>query len=174
MRKTRVLLLLILLCACAVKQPMSIPERYIHLRSTLAKLPSVYAIQDARNDKILVNMSVEPFAYNQSILKSFMDKVRQGIAAELIVAAYTDEGDPILTIVQYTGDTFLAVMDTTRDKFGRKSIEEFRFSKLISFKENGRNTYHLFNTEVTYEQYRKSMLSSNSTDWIDSLYLCHD
>jgi len=174
MRKTRILLLLILLCACALKQPISIPERYIHLRSTLAKIPMVYPIQEAKNDKHLVNLSVEPYVYNQTILKSFIDKVRLGMDAELIFVAYTDEGDPILTIVQFSGDTFFAVVDTTRDKFGRRSIEEFKFSTLVTFKEANGNGYYLFNTDVTYEQYMKSLISSDSEDWIDHLYLCHD
>lgn len=174
MRKTRILFLLFLLCACAVKQPMSIPERYTHLRSTLAKFPMVYPVQDAINDKHLVNLQAEPYAYNQSILKSFVDKVKLDLDAELIFVTYTDEGDPILTIVQFIDDTFFAVVDTTRDKFGRRSIEEFKFSKLVTFKEANRNNYYLFNTEVTYEQYMKSLISSDSSDWIDHLYLCHD
>jgi len=174
MQKTRILLLLFLLCACAVKQPMSIPERYIRLRSTLAKIPMIYPVQEAKNDKHLVNLQAEPYVYNQSILKSFVDKVKLGMDAELIFATYTDEGDPILTIVQFTGDTFFAIVDTTRDRFGRKSTEEFKFSKLVIFKEAKHNGYYLFNTDVTYEQYQKSLISSNSTDWIDHLYLCHD
>ncbi|MGB7593998.1 MAG: DUF4362 domain-containing protein [Erysipelotrichaceae bacterium] len=174
MRKIRVLFVLFLLCACAVKQPMSIPERYIHLRSTLAKIPMVYPVQDAVNDKHLVNLQAEPYVYNQSILKSFVDKVKLGMDAELIFVAYTDEGDPILTIVQYADETFLAVVDTTRDRFGRRSIEEFKFLKLVTFKEANNNGYYLFNTDVTYEQFKKSLISSNSADWIDHLYLCHD
>jgi hypothetical protein len=174
MRKTGILFLLILLCACSVKQPLSIPERYLQMRSGLAKIPSVYPIQDARNDQHLVNLSVAPFAYNQSVLKSFMDKIKQGISAQLTVVSYTDEGDPVLTVVQYTGEFFLAVVDTSRDKFSHGGIEEFKFAKLIPFSEGGRNTYHLFNTDVTLQEYMKSMLSSNSADWIDTLYICHD
>jgi hypothetical protein len=174
MRKTSLLLLLLLLCACTVNQPMSIPERYNHLRSTLAKIPLIYPVEDAKNDKLLVNLQVEPYVYNPTVLQSFLNKVNQGTETELIFVIYTDEGDPILTIVQYTGDTFLAVMDTTRDKFSRKHIEEFKFSKLITFKENNHNSYYLFNTDVTYEQYMRSMLSSDSADWIDHLSLGHD
>jgi hypothetical protein len=174
MRKTGILLCLLLLCACSVKQPLSIPERYLQMRSALAKIPSVYPIQDARNDAYVVNLSVPPFAYNQSVLKSFMDKVKQGVSAQLTVVSYTDEGDPVLTVVQYTGELFLAVVDTSRDRFSHGGIEEFKFTKLITFKEGSRNTVHLFNTDVTLQEYMKSMMSSNSADWIDTLYICHD
>jgi hypothetical protein len=174
MRKIVMLLLAVLLGGCGVKAPLSEAEMFQEMRTSLSKIPAVYPMQDAISDKRLVNASVQPYFFNPSALKSFMDRIAKGMPAELVVVAYTDEGDPVLKIIRYDNKTFYAVLDTTRDKFGAKDIKEFKFTKWTVFKENGRNTYHLFNKDITYEAYMKSMYSSNSADWIDNLFVCHD
>ncbi len=172
MRKLLIILLLVLMGACTAK-PLTDTDRYVKMRATLAKIPSFYPFQDATSDHYLVNLATPPYIMNKPTLVSFTEKIAKGLSAELLVVTYTDEGDPILTIVQYDGKAFLAIRDTTRDKFGPKTIEEFKFKKWIMFKENNRTSYHLFHTDVTYAQYQKSMYSSNSADWIDHLTICY-
>ncbi|TFG81520.1 MAG: DUF4362 domain-containing protein [Erysipelotrichales bacterium] len=176
MRKTftTVLILLLFLSACSTKQPMSDAERFIQMRSTLSKIPLVYPMQDAIADKHFVNTSIPPFTYNSSTLRSFTDKIANGITAELIVASYPDEGNVILTLVQYSGKSFLALRDTTRDMFGVKIIEEFNYKKWLMFEYGGKKGYYLFNRDVSKEEFMKSLFSSHSEHQIDNLYVCSE
>ena len=174
MRKIITLILVFLFSSCSVKQPLTDTQRYTQMRSTLSKIPMVYPLKDAVDDKHFVNAAVPPYTNNASTLKSFTNKIAKGISAELIVVTYTDEGDPILTIVQYNGTAYLAIRDTTRDKNGVKVIEEFKYKTWQMFTMDNRNHYYLFNRSVTYDEYMKSLLSSHSEDQIDHLSVCFE
>lgn len=174
MKKSMAILLMILLCACATKQSLSNSERYAQMRATLSNIPADYPMQKAIEGTYYLNLSVPPYVDHSSVLTSFLEKTKKGLSAQLIVVAYTDEGDPILTIIQYTGTEYLAIRDDTRDKYGVGGIEEFAFSHWVMFTSNERKMYYLFNQEITREDFMKSLLSSNSSDQINSLYVCFE
>lgn len=48
----------------------------------------------------------------------FLNRVKKGEAASVVVMQNTDEGDPILYYIHYDGIDFLVVEDTHRDHFG--------------------------------------------------------
>jgi hypothetical protein len=174
MRKILSVFLLVLISACAVKTPLSDPQRYTQLRETLAKIPMVYPWQDALDDKRYINLQTPPYIYNSATLKTFKDKISKGLPAELIIVTYTDEGDPILKIVNYDGKTFLGILDTTRDRNGLKPIEEFKYTKWISFNMKGRVLNALFNRDVSYEEFESSMMRTNPADQIPNLFICFE
>jgi hypothetical protein len=167
-------MLMIMLCACDTKQSLSNSERYAQMRATLSSIPSGYPMQKTTDGTYYLNLSVPPYVDHSSVLTSFMEKTKKGISAQLVVVAYTDEGDPILTIVQYTGSEYLAIRDDTRDKYGVGGIEEFAYSHWVMFTNGERKMYYLFNQEITWEAFMKSRLSSNSSDQIDALSVCFE
>jgi hypothetical protein len=133
-----------------------------------------YPVQKAIDGPYFINLSVPPYFDHSTALTSFLDKTNNGLSAQLIVVAYTDEGDPIITIVQYTGTEYLAIRDDTRDKYGVGGIEEFAYSHWVMFTSGERKMYYLFNQEITLEAFMKSRLSSNSSDQIDALSVCFE
>ena len=172
MKKIMAILLMIFLCACTTKQSLSNSERYAQMRTTLSRIPLVYPVQKAIDDPYFINLSVPPYVDHSTVLTSFIEKTKKGLPDQLITIAYTDEGDPIITIVQYTGAEYLAIRDDTRDKYGVGGIEEFSYSHWVMFTNGERKSYYLFNQEITREAFMKSQLSSNSTDRIDALFVC--
>jgi hypothetical protein len=75
--------------------------------------------------------------YNQDSMYEFIKKVSEQIPSKVRMTNFTDEGDPIITDVTYTGEHFTIETDTTRDHFGANEIRKITYSYLTSFNENG-------------------------------------
>ena len=66
----------------------------------------------------LVLYTPEDRFLNGQLWENFWNSVQHGQSAEVTVAQFTVEGDPVLQFVSYDGNLFHYVMDVTRDKFG--------------------------------------------------------
>ena len=67
---------------------------------------------------------------NGQLWENFWNSVQHGESANVALARFTVEGDPVLNDLSFDGRAFYFVQDTTRDKFagGLQSIEApYRF-----------------------------------------------
>lgn len=71
------------------------------------------------------------------VWRKFTDAVLQGTPAQIVVADFTVEGDPVLTYLDYNGHDIYGVTDSSRDGFagGGCPYEGFFFSYLKVFEE---------------------------------------
>lgn len=108
-----------------------------------------------------------------AILSGFIEGTGRGEKKDLTVVQYTVEGDPIVTSVSYDGTVYRGIEDTTRDRFGPQEQRAFEFRYLKDFKDKERNMVILVDDDtLTFEDYIRSLTSSQSDDWIPHHILC--
>jgi hypothetical protein len=107
------------------------------------------------------------------IVDSFVSATQKGNRSSIRIVQYTVEGDPIITTVTFDGKKYFGTVDATRDKFGSSGVREFAYPYLKVFEDDGSTIVILVNdNSITQSDYIKSMLSSDSKDWIDHQVLC--
>lgn len=95
--------------------------------------------------------------------RQFADAVEQGTPAQIVVADFTVEGDPVLTYLDYNGHDIYGITDSSRDGFAgdERPYEGFFFSYLKAFEEtdeagNTKQLWMLVNREaVTMEELKE-------------------
>lgn len=95
--------------------------------------------------------------------QQFADAVEQGTPAQIVVADFTVEGDPVLTYLDYNGHDIYGITDSSRDGFAgdERPYEGFFFSYLKAFEEtdeagNTKQLWMLVNREaVTMEELKE-------------------
>lgn len=110
-----------------------------------------------------------------SIFDTFVANSSDGNAAQIILAVYTTEGDPIYINVLFDRVQYLAVKDYSRDRFNHEGedYENLRYDylKIITAPETGSKFVILTNDpELTFDQLRIAQIGSNMES-IDSSQL---
>lgn len=82
----------------------------------LAAFPSGYR-EICKQTDLVIQMPHGDLA-NGTLWTDFCKNVEAGEAAEVVIAQFTTEGDPILYYVSFDGSAFFFVSDSSRDKFG--------------------------------------------------------
>lgn len=141
--------------------------------SDLSRLPKKYTVEEQVKDGcfVIVHGNLKSDA---NIIEKFVADSKSGKSAKVTIVQYTIEGDPIVTKVVYDGSMFYGVSDNSRDAFKGDYDDyiKFQYKYLKTFEENKSRFALLVNDDsLTVEKYRKSMLSSNSKDWIDHYFL---
>lgn len=99
-----------------------------------------------------------------NIWNTFIQKVNEQKAAQIVFAQFTDEGDAVLDYLEYNGSDFYHVCDSTRDEFfgtGERYYEEtFPYLKLFEkTNDNGDNQKYLVLTtqkDLSYDMFYKA------------------
>lgn len=122
----------------------------------LETYPDSYRETRKRND--LVIMDQNGAVLNETLWNDFYEKVQNGQSAEIVVAYFTTEGDPILNYVRYDGASFYHVHDHSRDAFGAEPHYTAKtFTYLQSFVDVQTEMFVLSNTPLAdldaYEAY---------------------
>lgn len=69
---------------------------------------------------------------------SFIDNVKDGKPAYVELVQFTDEGDAIITAIQYTGDYYHVLADHSRDAWGKTNVIEYVYDYLYLDIQDGR------------------------------------
>lgn len=108
----------------------------------------------------------------------FYQNVQNQIPAEIVLIQFTDEGDAILTYLYYDGNDFYAVEDDSRDAFAgageRYWEKQFKYLKIFEEAVNGesaRSIMLLDDNNLTWEDIKKSWLSSSSEGHVSCYYV---
>lgn len=145
----------------------------------------VYGKDDIQNIKTILNSYPENYSSNKAIGKgdyvivlgqvkdgqnvwdNFCKNIKDKKNSCIVIVQYTNEGDPILGYLSYIYGNFFYMEDNTRDRFrgGDYSSDEYKYLKTFKEKE-GTSAVLINDNTVTYEQYKNSMISSDSSDHI--------
>ena len=106
-------------------------------------------------------------------MDKFVSDSQSGKETSITIAQYTIKGDTSITKIIYDGTKYYGVEKDTTYNSDNPEYRQFEFKYLKAFEENNVKTYLLFNdNEITYSKYIKSMISSNSNDWIEHQFIC--
>ena len=106
-------------------------------------------------------------------MDKFVSDSQNQKSTSITVVQCNIDGKQIISKIVYDGIKYYGIEDDTRIIDSNTKYHEFEFKYLKIFEENNRKIYVLLNDkEITYNQYIKSMLSSNSNYWIDHQFLC--
>lgn len=100
---------------------------------------------------------------SKELLDRFIDNSGMGIISFLREAAYTVEGDPIITDYLYDGEMYYIFEDVSRDKFGSgEKLYKYEYLYLNLYEKGESKTYYFANrNDITDEEYEKSLDGSN-------------
>jgi hypothetical protein len=96
----------------------------------LSSLPSAYDAQTAESAGDVVFGAGD--IKNSDSFEHFLDMVSLGAPAFARLTAYTVEGDPVVTDVEYNGRYFTLTTDSTRDKFGVQETSSAIYSYIVT------------------------------------------
>jgi len=110
-----------------------------------------------------------------SMLDTFVSNSSDGKAAQIIIALYTTEGDPIYINVLFDRVQYLAVIDQSHDSFKGEGEDNenlrYDYLKIITAPETGSEFVILTNdSKLTFEQLRIAQIGSDMES-IDSFQL---
>lgn len=111
-----------LLTGCSTAGSASVASDYMDaaqleaVQNQLASYPDSY--HEICKSQELVVQKQDGSILNQNLWDEFYQQVQEESPAELVIAHFTTEGDPILIYVSFDGSTFFYVYDTSRDAFG--------------------------------------------------------
>lgn len=122
----------------------------------LKAYPDSYQETCKRTDLVIMDQDGE--VLNENLWNDFYEKVQNGESAEIMVAYFTTEGDPILNYVRYDGASFYHVNDHSRDMYGAEPHYVAKtFSYLQSFMDVQTEMFVLSNAPLAdldaYEEY---------------------
>lgn len=105
----------------------------------------------------------------------FVARTSEGKTAQVIIAEYTTEGDPIYKNVVFDGGHFFTVIDNSRDRFRGENEETIKlrydYLKIITYPETGSKFVILTNDSgLTFEKLRDAQIKSDMES-IDSYQL---
>lgn len=93
---------------------------------------------------------------NMDLWEDFYTQVQATNPADITIAHFTTEGDPILTHIRYDGDSFLYVSDSSRDEFGAEPYYfSTRYPYLQMLKDEHTEQYILSDRQFeSFEEYQ--------------------
>lgn len=119
--KSLLLVLLFLLAACSTNNPDGESGR----QPMTKERPIVEGVNDV--DVLNTHGRIEGIEKMQD----FYDTIMKGIASDLRIVHYTEEGDPIVTDLRFNGDSLEVEHDSTRDSYGRGEIRTTSCADMI-------------------------------------------
>lgn len=189
MKKLIIPFILILLVSCTSNEDSfkmipingdvdSNSEIYEKMRRELYDLPDQFDVNGSYDEKfIIIPLNVQDV--DKEKIDFLYQEIEQGNEIERIIVVYTDEGDPILRYIKFSGETIFIVSDSTRDAYGKpayyqKSYKEFQYET-----DGYRHIYFAVNdTEYTYDEIRNSWEESDYQTGIDYfpvlIFMRHD
>lgn len=106
-------------------------------------------------------------------IDKFISDSQNGKLASITIAQYTIKEHISITNIIYDGTRYYGVEKETRYDSSNPKYYQFEFKYLKIFEEKDSKRYFLFNdNEITYSKYIKSMISSNSNDFIEHHFIC--
>ena len=143
------------------------------IKSELELIPKNYSADNAIKDGCFVILN-EEVKSELEIMNKFVSDSRNERPTSITIVQSPIVGETIITKIIYDGTNYYGIEYNTGYTSTNPKYYQFQFKYLKIFKENGINTYCLFNDNgVTYSKFIKSMISSNSNDWIDHQIICN-
>lgn len=131
-----------------------------HTLKEVMKILSAYSdeIEELKNQGCYVVVHGDSYS-GEEYWSSFYDNVGKGVPADLVLVQFTTEGDPVLDYIQYNGESFYQVHDSSRDAFSgdQEPYTESTYPYIKAFEpimENGdicRYVYSTTNESLTLE-----------------------
>ncbi|MDV0445323.1 hypothetical protein MmiAt1_08970 [Methanimicrococcus sp. At1] len=122
---------------------------------SIQELLRTYPISNAVENGgfVLIHGSIE--GGSKKAWDNFYANVKHGNTAAVVIVQYTIEGDPILTYVSFTNDSFFCVTDISRDSYGGPDPYHFGSYKFLNRLEmENIPTFILSDTDYkTWEEY---------------------
>jgi len=104
---------------------------------------------------------------------SFIDNVKEGKTAYVELVQFTDEGDAIITAIQYTGDYYHVLQDHTRDAWGKTGVIEYVYDYLYLDIQDGRTGVVLTDLELEEEEISEAM-NEKPTEFLELVQYGND
>ncbi|MBR3823565.1 MAG: DUF4362 domain-containing protein [Lachnospiraceae bacterium] len=104
---------------------------------------------------------------------SFIDNVKEGKPAYLELVQFTDEGDAIITAIQYTGDYYHVLADHSRDAWGKTNVIEYVYDYLYLDIQDGRTGVVLTDLELEEEEISEAM-NEKPTEFLELVQYGND
>lgn len=137
---------------------------YDKLKAELRLLPKDLTIEEAVDNGFFVIVQSQ-LKSNPKLMEKFYINTSSDMPSEIKTLMYNVEGEPIITILKYDGDSFYGVEDSARASYGSKDFREFNYKYLKKFKESRLVYFCLFNTDdITFEEYKKSIKEENLSE----------
>jgi hypothetical protein len=112
---------------CTIKDTETSAER-MRTYVSIKKLPHAYDISTALANGDAINSLHGRF--NTDRLEDFIQSYKKRIFDYVRTTQYTDEGQPVIHELVYKNGKLRLTIDTTRDDFGKKSIEGYTVKKI--------------------------------------------
>ncbi|MBC8059769.1 MAG: DUF4362 domain-containing protein [Clostridiaceae bacterium] len=142
------------------------------LKSGLLLIPKEYSIDNAIKDGYFVVLN-EEVKSKIEIIDQFVSDSQNKKATSITIVQYNLVGNPIIIKIFYDGIKYYVIEDDTRVPRSDTKYFEFEFKYLNVSEDNNRKKYLLLNDKgINYDQYMRSMLSSNYNDHIEGLCFC--
>ena len=136
----------------APEEPLDPEPALVPAEELLAQYPDSY--QELRDRPDLV-LDVHGQLVNGKLWEDFYNSVRNEIPSQVVIARLTIEGDPILYLICYDGETFHWYMDASRDTYGAEPLQSGDAMHLLLLEHNGYLWYELSNEPFeTWEEYQ--------------------
>ena len=87
----------------------------------------------------------------------FLDSAQEGKPAYVELVQFTEEGDAIITAIQYTGDYYHMLADHTRDTWGNAGMVEHEYGYLYLDIQDGRTGVVLSDRDLGEDEISKAM-----------------
>ena len=136
----------------APEEPPDPEPALVPAEELLAQYPDSY--QELRDRPALV-LDVHGQLVNGKLWEDFYNSVRNEIPSQVVIARLTIEGDPILYLICYDGETFHWYMDASRDTYGAEPLQSGNATHMLLLEHNGYLWYELSNEPFeTWEEYQ--------------------
>lgn len=104
---------------------------------------------------------------------SFIDNVKEGKPAYVELVQFTDEGDAIITAIQYTGDYYHVLADHSRDAWGKTNVIEYVYEYLYLDIQDGRTEVVLSDWDLGEYEISKA-IAEKTEDFFELVQYVND
>jgi len=145
------------------------------IKAELDLISKEYAPDRAVKDGcfVILHNEVNSKLENMDKIDKFVSDSQNGKLASITIAQYSINEYRSITKIVYDGIRYYGVEKDIRYDSNNTKYYQFEFKYLKIFEEKDTKRYLLFNdNEITYSKYIKSMISSNSNDFIKHHFIC--
>lgn len=105
--------------------------------------------------------------------EAFLNRTQEGKPAYVELVQFTEEGDAIITAIQYTGDYYHVLQDHTRDAWGKTGVIEYVYDYLYLDIQDGRTGVVLTDLELEEEEISEAM-NEKPTEFLELVQYGND
>jgi hypothetical protein len=139
------------------------------------QFPQIISSETMEKEGVVSILHGTMFDKTSSLFDDFVANVSEGKAAQVKIAVYTTEGDPIYKNVLFDHVQYIAVIDNSHDRFRGEcednEIIRYDYLRIITAPETGSKFVILTNdSELTFEQLKIAQIESDMES-IDSYQL---